>query len=131
MFFSPRPFGPLLNGLFHTLEPWRDIKLQRGPKNRIRGWGRRCCAQTNDWKSWSLNQMKTMAASVTPDALAAPIGCIQTPARRPSHELLNIDSYLQMHQAGKRHLRICEAFYGGDAILRSQFLLAVRLPLEI
>jgi hypothetical protein len=55
-------------------EPRRGMRLQGGAKNRIRGWGRRRGAQTNHRKSWSLNQMKTVSASVTIDALAAPIG---------------------------------------------------------
>lgn len=86
--------------------------------------------QTNHRKSWYLNQMKTVAAFVTLDALAAPIGCIQIAAGRPCHEPFNMDSYQQRRLAGKRHLRMYGAFCGCDALLRPAFLPAERLPLE-
>ena len=74
--------------------------------------------------------MKTVAASVTIDALAAPIG-YSSPAGRPCHELSNSDSYREIHQAGKRHVRVCETICGGETFMRSPFLPAVRPPLEI
>jgi len=130
MFFSPKPYGSPLNGLLYILEPWRGIRLQYGAKNRLR-LGRRRGVLTNSRKSRSPNLMRTVAASVTIDALAAPMRCIQIPARPPCHELFNSDSYREIHQAGNRHLRMCGAFCGCDALLLSSFLPAMRPPPEI
>ena len=130
MFVSLRPSIPVLYGPLRLFEPRRGIRLQCGAKNRIR-LGRRRRVLTNSRKSRSPNLMKTVAASVTIVALVTPMGCIQIPARWPFHELFNSDSHREIHQAGKRYLRMYGAFCGCDALLRPPFLPAMRLPPEI
>jgi hypothetical protein len=130
MFFSLRPSVPVLYGPIRLFEPWRGIRLQYGAKNRIR-LGLRRGVLTNSRKSRSPNLMRAVAASVTIDALVAPMGCIQNSAGRPCHELFNSDSYREIHQAGKRHLRMYGAFCGRDALLRPASLPAMRPPPEI